>query len=632
MTKPTHCRQLRMIKESQAGVYNAGGAVEIAADVAGYFQYKTVTRRKAHEPQGYNGPSSVSRQAQHCEVPGISCDLDYVQAHKWLTMAFELFQKTTNAGLDTYEFRKKRQGVHNIERYTLEMGEEEDATRAAGGIMQSLEVSCARKAEPQLSVALAAKQGTQHVEMTGTAAQPEIRTLVFNEAPAVQEFGIKVASGATDVSVITPAMTNNQIKAEIEGNADLAGFTVTITGALVTTNGKVSGTLTLTFSPNGNVPTLIVEASNSQTLTLTNATGPGTWGGAAVTPGNTEGTVQTALQGTGGPNANVIVKGSSTAVVPGATTSVVVSGAGSGEYNGTYNPNGTFNGATLFQIDGTHILFYHSGTNQWRIAASTAGGAFYSAPASGTTVVPSTGWTTGIGVGPAPTVAPTNGVGSGGNGSYVGYWPYSAGAVALQNATGTGFARSLTTGYGNVATTITGATTQSGRSTGVTPRQAAPASSADWTFSRAADLDDIDDAGNLITAAYDHNIKIDDITKPRFTANGTETFDRDLDGKRVISMVVSLDEDSDGPVEDLRAGANDTANRMSTPAWNQIKYACGDALHALIFQLHGAVDGDIEPQDDEDAFGAQFTFVENLFSGEDFDFRVLLKVPAGTLD
>jgi hypothetical protein len=310
------------------------------------------------------------------------------------------------------------------------------------------------------------------------------------------------------------------------------------------------------------------------------------------------------------------------------TTSVAVSGAGSGEYNGTYNPNGTHGGATLFQIDATHVIYYHSGSNQWRIAASAGGAAFYSAPASNSSRVPSSGWTTGIGVGPAPTVAPTN---AGGSGPYKLYYPYGV-DPALVVVTGTGFSRTQTFNAGAVVTTVIPATTQVGRDTGVTPREAAPASSADWTFSRAAALADIDDAENLISSAYDHNLKVDDITKPRFTANGSETFDRDLDGKRVISMTVSLDEDSDGPVEDLRAGANDTANRLSQVAWNQIKYACGDALHALVIQMHGAVDGDIEPQDDEDAFGAQFTFVENLFSGEDFDFRVLLKLPEGTIE
>jgi hypothetical protein len=390
-----------------------------------------------------------------------------------------------------------------------------------------------------------------------------------------------------------------------------------------------SGTLTLTYSPDGNLPALEILATNSQTLTLTNATGDGTWGGATVTPGDSEGDVQTALRNTGGSNANVVVKGSSTEVVEG----YALSGAGDDDYIDFFFADGGVSSDVATYSSDTGKRMYRHASAQWYIGPDTnPTNAVYRVNDSSLTPPAEDWFVIGAGVGPAPTVASATG---GGSGSYVGYWPNTAGAVALQNVTGTGFSRALTTAYQAIATTIVGSTTQAGGTGGVEPLEAAPFSSADWIASRAATLGDIDDADKILEAVK-YGIKFDNLVMPRDTANGTRTHNKVRKGKADVTLSLTVDDDTtvdnDGVVDGIIADAENQTNNVSKPAWYQVKSECGDGVHACLFQSWMHISNDLNQGDDEDVAVYDLALEENNYSPEEYSTRLVISVPAGTFE
>ncbi|HEY0073869.1 MAG TPA: hypothetical protein VGB77_07185, partial [Abditibacteriaceae bacterium] len=427
---------------------------------------------------------------------------------------------------------------------------------------------------------------SQGVPMTGWEAASEIQTLTFAATPTAKTLGIR-AAGTTETFAFTPATSNGALETGIEGLDAYAGRAVTITGTLSGTDTK-TGVLTVAFDGNVDVPQLEVINGEEQTVTLTNAPAAGTVAGATVTPGDSEGTVQTAIRATGGANANVIVKGSSTAYTP--PTSYVVSGAGDAGYNGTYTQSGTHNSQPLYVKDGTHHLYWDTG-GQWALGTSaheTSTDVAYGSPGGGgPTNFPLSGWVVGsIGTGPAPTFV-ANG-GGGGNGSYKVYWPVGV-DPSLVAVTGTGFSRTLNNNAGSAATTVTETTTQLGSAGGdVTLDQLYPLLVQQASHRRADSFDDLDDA-TPIDQAKEQSFGLSGLAEAVWFADENNLgFQNWVDGaepSKEASLVVSS---ASSVVADLLA---DAKNQPSTPRAFELRLKHSDSVRQVRLQHWSAVRG-----------------------------------------
>jgi len=90
-------------------------------------------------------------------------------------------------------------------------------------------------------------------------------------------------------------------------------------------------------------------------------------------------------------------------------SSYIVSGAGNSTYNGTYTPNGTSGGVTVFRYypgSNARFLFWNSTYSTWTLTTIPGNTPpyDYSNPGSNISTIPSSGWIVSNGVAPAPTV------------------------------------------------------------------------------------------------------------------------------------------------------------------------------------------------------------------------------------
>jgi len=269
----------------------------------------------------------------------------------------------------------------------------------------------------------------------------EGQSLVFTNAPADLELVFRGAGTSEVSTAFKPSDSNVTIKARIQELAAYAGQTVTSTGSLTTSTDGVtgetlySGTRSIAFSMEADVPQLEVLAGEQQRLVVTTGDySPYTLnGGADFTLGASAATIQTNQRALAGSYAAVVVKGVS--VAPPASR-VVVAGAGTAEANGTFFENGTNEGRPLYLLGAAEV--FYSASFGWFIGSRT-GGYWYQAPSSqGSLTPPSTGWQVGgTGVAPAPTVSYTSAT-SNGSATLNSYFPYSVGNVANPSSTGTG--------------------------------------------------------------------------------------------------------------------------------------------------------------------------------------------------
>jgi hypothetical protein len=188
----------------------------------------------------------------------------------------------------------------------------------------------------------------------GTSSRNEIQSIVFTNVPASQVLAFRKIDDATLSATFTAVDTNTTLKARLEA---IYGGTITVSGTLSTSTDAVtgetlySGTLNALFAgslASTDVPLLMVVTGEVESLVISGATGTGTYRGATITPGNTEGTVQTAVRATGGNNANVVIKGTSNAVSAGANLVDTEGGAefSSGEHDGHEDTDLLFDGST----------------------------------------------------------------------------------------------------------------------------------------------------------------------------------------------------------------------------------------------------------------------------------------------
>jgi hypothetical protein len=147
----------------------------------------------------------------------------------------------------------------------------------------------------------------------------EVQTLVFTSAKDGMFHSLR-AAGETEAFTFQLAdyasstAIKNALKAGIEALAAYSGITVSLSGTLTETSSAWSGTLTLTYSPNDNVPELEVRQGRADRLVVT-AGDDGDYtlnGCAAFALGDSNASVQTKLRAVSGQSA-VVVAGSTTA-------------------------------------------------------------------------------------------------------------------------------------------------------------------------------------------------------------------------------------------------------------------------------------------------------------------------------
>ena len=622
--KPTHHRQLRLVDEATPGVRNPVGAVHLCDDLNAPFTVKPVTGRKAHNPQGANGAGYVARHRGHVELGGLAFDLDYLAMKKWLDGVY-VVTKTVEGAQDVYRYRKTAYENPAVLSRTAEIGAPEACDAATLMLLSELSWGSGRKNEPSGSAAAFAQKPTKNVEMTGAVAGNAVLAVNAAGVTGPGVFSIGVGSAAAQNVTLAIGDTTAQTATKLA----TVGLTANVAGTVNVGAGeiqRVNGT--------GNTFTIYDDiVVDTATATLAS--------------------VQTAVRAKPG-RGSVVVSGTITAPVAGTPGNTIVSGGGNGFVNGTYVPSGTFNGAVLRKYVAQGMNVYWSGTN-WRIGgdAPGVGSYYYEAPGTAAAGPPATGWTvTASGAGPAPTVttAADSGATPGASnltftydaaaGNVTDLATTSAGYTATNTqpgAAGGGITISVTT-PANTPVSITfvsgtgwsGSVTQAGGNGTVVPLEAAPITAADWTVKRALTYAALAGA-SVITSAYNYGVKISDIHKPHYTANGTETYDRFITGKRELALDLAMDDSNTGDLAAIEDGADNRANRVSLAAWWELKNQSGDARYSLTTRVFASVSNDIEIDDDEDAEGRKFTLMEIVIgTGQAFSCEHELRVPAGT--
>lgn len=153
----------------------------------------------------------------------------------------------------------------------------------------------------------------------GISLEPnQFKTLTFNAAPAVMEFGLEIGDG-TDPVILTGGMNAQAIKEAIEASDDMAGFTVDVFGSTLATTGDdgvllhsgkfiiaVGGTAPFPAwgeTKNAEVQSFVVEDGDDGNYTLN--------GGASFKLSAFESAIQINQRALGGDYSDVIVKGAS---------------------------------------------------------------------------------------------------------------------------------------------------------------------------------------------------------------------------------------------------------------------------------------------------------------------------------
>lgn len=200
----------------------------------------------------------------------------------------------------------------------------------------------------------------------------QFKTLKFNAAPAVMEFGIEIGDG-TDPVVLNGGMDAAAIKAAIEDSDDFAGFTVDVYGSTTTSTGTDgvalhSGKFILAVQGTEPYPAwAAVQNSEVQQFSVTDGDG-GNYtlnGGANFVMGASESSLQANQRDLGGDYTNVVIKGQSNATEAGGPLLVDGTASASGEYSGAYTASNAFDGDTetswFFQDSPPRWLRYDRG-------------------------------------------------------------------------------------------------------------------------------------------------------------------------------------------------------------------------------------------------------------------------------
>jgi len=214
---------------------------------------------------------------------------------------------------------------------------------------------------------LAGKYSAVTVSGSSSAPANAVQQIALVNVPSTARLGVK-ATGGSNVQDVADPTSNADWTAAIEANTSYSGRSVAITGTVTNAGGYFNGTLTLTFDGQVSVPLVTVVQGAAEEVTATAAV---TIDGVTVTPGDELATIQTNLQGAGGPDAAVLVTGTSTAGSGGHANELIF--ALGGEFDGTFVQTGTYAGFPYF-VNGGWYLFWLSGNNSWCVAPALGDG------------------------------------------------------------------------------------------------------------------------------------------------------------------------------------------------------------------------------------------------------------------
>lgn len=319
-----------------------------------------------------------------------------------------------------------------------------------GGVFDEIASQLEAEAGVDNSKGMTPLRVAQAIESLGSGADISLtpnrfKTLKFNAAPAIMEFGVEIGDGV-DPIVLTGGMSAEQIKSAIEASDDMDGFTATVVGLTLAEAGADgvglhSGKFVVALSgdapfpawgavQNSEVQSFVVVEGDSSNYTLN--------GGANFEMGISAADLQVNQRALTGDYTDVAVAGSSSGAEGEAYD---VSATGVGDWEGRYTRTGnTISGAPEYSAGAGKFLFRLS-DGKWLLSTVSNGitGSNYETPEGGGLTPPLTGWGSGgLSPGGAPFpvltyVPPVDDPFA----NFNSYFPFAAGDVANPSATGT---------------------------------------------------------------------------------------------------------------------------------------------------------------------------------------------------